>query len=368
MHQRILFLLHLPPPIHGSSLVGQYIHRSQLINSNFNTKYINLLGSKRINETGKFKFHKVISYLNVIIQLLSSLTAFRPQICYFALSTTGIAFIKDLILIFLIKLFRVKLIYHLHNKGIKKKSENTILKILYQFAFKNTDVIVLSQKLYFDVEKFVPIERVFVCFNGIEDKSKINHIRKSQSVPVILFLSNLIKSKGIFELLEALSVLKLKGNRFECRIIGGEGDIDSTMLYKKISELNLNGTVFYLGKKYDKEKEIELLNSEIFVLPTFYENECFPLVLLEAMSFSLPIISTSEGGIEDIVQNGINGFLVQKLNLEQLIEKLEILIKEPELRAEFGTKSRAIFEKKFTLRTFENSLLNILKDVSVKSI
>ena len=73
-------------------------------------------------------------------------------------------------------------------------------------------------------------------------------------------------------------------------------------LNQKINDLNLQEYVTYLGKKYGDYKYEIFQSSDIFVFPTFYHNECFPLVLLEAMMFGLPVISTSEGGIPDIVK------------------------------------------------------------------
>ena len=92
----------------------------------------------------------------------------------------------------------------------------------------------------------------------------------------------------------------------------------------------------------------------------YYHNECFPLVLLEAMMFSLPIISTSEGGIPDIVQNGETGFIVQKQNPEHLAEKILILINNPCKRKLMGVNGNEKFYKNYTLDIFEKRLTKIL--------
>jgi glycosyltransferase involved in cell wall biosynthesis len=81
------------------------------------------------------------------------------------------------------------------------------------------------------------------------------------------------------------------------------------------------------------------------------------------MQFSLPVISTLEGGIPDIVEDGVTGFLVPQKNAEVLAEKLEILIKNPVLRNKMGTEGRTKFENKFTLSVFENRLKEILNTI-----
>ena len=132
-------------------------------------------------------------------------------------------------------------------------------------------------------------------------------------------------------------------------------------VYKFAKRLNLESSVTYLGVRYGIEKEAVFEQADIFAMPSFYHNECFPLVLLEAMQYSLPIVSTFEGGIPDVVEDGITGFLVPQRNAQILSEKLEILVNDALLRINMGCAGRAKYEKEFTSETFENSLTNILK-------
>jgi hypothetical protein len=68
--KKVLFILHTPPPIHGSSMIGQFIKDSDLINNSFNTQYINLGTSKSIDEIGKKPIRKIFSYLSIIYKTL----------------------------------------------------------------------------------------------------------------------------------------------------------------------------------------------------------------------------------------------------------------------------------------------------------
>jgi glycosyltransferase involved in cell wall biosynthesis len=124
----------------------------------------------------------------------------------------------------------------------------------------------------------------------------------------------------------------------------------------------LQAFVEYQGKKYDKEKELAFLESDIFVLPTYYPCECFPLVNIEAMQYALPVISTREGGIPDVVVDGVNGFLIPNQNASTLAEKLEILIANSALRNAMGLAGKQLYEEKFTLQIFEHRLVEILQD------
>jgi glycosyltransferase involved in cell wall biosynthesis len=359
---KILFLLHLPPPVHGSSMVGASIKASTLINSKLEARYINLLASKDLANTGQISLSKILGFIKVWFKLLVQLISHKPDLCYLALSSTGAAFYKDFLLVLLLRLFRIKHIYHLHNKGVSIFDKKSINQRLYHFTFKKAKVILLSKHLYSDIQRYVTSKQVVICPNGIRDENTqaTKHMQK-QTIPAILFLSNLIESKGVFVLLEALKLLKQKNIKFSCTFIGGEGDITAAKFSNKVNELNLADSVYYAGKKYGSAKNQAFQTTDIFVLPTFYSNECFPLVLLEAMQNTLPLVSTFEGGIPDIIDDGLTGFLVKQMDVHQLADKLEELINDPDLRWQMGQAGRKKFEQHFTLPIFEQRLLSIIQ-------
>lgn len=113
----------------------------------------------------------------------------------------------------------------------------------------------------------------------------------------------------------------------------------------------------------------KLLKSKVFenppvlpLFPTFYHNECFPLVLLEAMEHGLPCISTTEGGIPGIVDDGKTGFLVPKHDVAVLADKIQFLLNDSVLRSNMGKAGREKFEKEFTLEVFEKRMVEILSN------
>ncbi|HHT29556.1 MULTISPECIES: glycosyltransferase [Petrimonas] len=367
MHSKrkdIIYLLHLPPPVHGSSIVGEFIKESLLINNAFHCRYINLLMSRYVNETGKTSLAKMFRLVIIWFDLLGKLLHRKPDLCYFALSTTSAAFYKDCILVGLLRIFNVKIIYHLHNKGIRQSQKRKINDLLYRFVFKNSSVILLSERLYLDVEKYVLPWKVYYCPNGIKDyQVETELLSLPGDKPFrILFLSNLFESKGVYDLIEACAILKEKGYSFVCNFIGGEGDIDEEQFNDCVRQKMLTEQVKYLGKRFGKLKEMAYEQADVFVLPTYYPNECFPLVILEAMQHSLPVISTFEGGIPDMVKDGINGFLIPQRNAAALAERLELLIRYPQLRKQMGLDGRRSYENNFTLGIFEHRLLAILQD------
>ncbi|WP_225318059.1 glycosyltransferase family 4 protein [Flavobacterium luteum] len=367
--KRILFLLHLPPPIHGAAMVGKYIQESKIINNQFDTNFINLSTSKTLNDIGQNGKGKIGSLLYLLNKVIKSVSSNKFDLCYMTLSTNGLGFYKDFLIVILLKLYRVKIIYHFHNKGFFEKQNKFFNHILYKITFRKTMSILISKYLYYDIQKYVNNNDVFYCHNGIPKIDLSLPILKNdiEVKPFsILFLSNMMIEKGVFVLLEACNILKSRKVSFECNFVGAWSDITKEIFDEYVSELDLNQYVFAHGKKYDEEKLQFFNEADVFVFPTFYHNETFGLVLLEAMQHSLPVISCSEGGIPDVVQDGNTGFLVPKKDSLALAEKIEVLINNPKLIKEMGQAGKMRYSELFTLEKFENNLCDIIKQAIEK--
>ncbi len=182
--------------------------------------------------------------------------------------------------------------------------------------------------------------------------------------PRLLFLSNLIVSKGIYVLLEACQRLKERGVAFHCDYVGGESkEVTGEQFRKAIAERGLEDCVIYHGPQYGADKDRAFRRADIFVFPTFYDNECFPLVLVEAMQYRLPIVTTPEGGILDIVTDGVNGLVCKQQDVDSLVEALTTLLADAALRREMGERGHARYLKEMTLEAFERSFAELLKSV-----
>lgn len=356
----ILFVLHMPPPVHGAAMVGKFIHDSSRINQLFDCHYIDLATAASIEDIGKVGLKKLWNFILLFYSIWHEVRKNTPQLVYITPNAKGGAFYKDWIIVMMLKAMGCTIVAHYHNKGVATYQDRKIDNWLYKIFFKNLKVILLADNLYQDIEEFVRREDVFICPNGIPVEKIVSHQRKEKCQ--LLFLSNLIVSKGVIDLLDACSILKENGVEFECLFVGAETDeMNSELFEEQVQKRKIGGSVSYLGKKYGDEKLKLFQQADIFVFPTY--SDCFPLVLLEAMQHNLPCISTEEGAIADIVDDGKTGFIVEKRNPQQLSEKIEMLIRNEELCKAMGDAGRQKYLENYTLEMFENRICEILNEI-----
>ena len=118
MKPRVLFITPLPPPVHGSAMVSQYIKDSRLVNEQHDCDFVNLSTSRRMDEIGKGGIKKLLRFVGAYLTLLWKLLTRRYDLCYLAITCHGVGFLKDAPFVLLCKLFRRRVMIHQHNKGM----------------------------------------------------------------------------------------------------------------------------------------------------------------------------------------------------------------------------------------------------------
>lgn len=180
----------------------------------------------------------------------------------------------------------------------------------------------------------------------------------------IISISNLNESKGILYLLDACRILVQNGEKsFHLHLVGAAtAEISAERMEREICERELSTYVTYHGKQYGEKKEEFLSGADVFVHPTL--DDCFPLVLLEAMQHALPIIATPVGAIPDIVEDGVNGILVPERNSEGLADVMRWLMDAPELAQQMGQRGKENYLANYTSERFEQRLIEIINTIN----
>lgn len=362
--------MHLPPPVHGAAVVGQQIYDSQHIRDSFDGSYINVSTSASLNDVGRFSFKKITRTLSFYRQVLNTIKRERPDLVYFTPSTSGWAFYRDVITIRLLMCRKQNVVLHLHNKPTNAFLHKWYNRCFWKSFFDGVSAIFLGKALAQQFEDFTPLcKHVYICPNGMPDKvggkwEQLQNQHEHTHPYTFLFLSNMIQTKGVYVLLEACAILKQKGYSFQCNFVGQWFDVTKDAFEARCNQLGVSDCVQAYGAKYGLEKEIFIQQADAFIFPTFYPAECFPLVIIEAMQHSLPVITTNEAAIPDLVKDSETGWLVTRNNAVLLAAKMEWMLAHPNECVQMGKQGRLKFEREYTLTKFEHRLTDILLQVT----
>ena len=179
--------------------------------------------------------------------------------------------------------------------------------------------------------------------------------------PIILFVGRLVERKGVDYLLKAARILKDRGLRFKVHIVGDGPERGKLVRLKR--ELGLEDEVIFKGKVDSESLVNEYMSSDIFVLPSIVDSrgdtEGLGVVLIEALSFGLPVIATNVGGIPDIVINGETGILVPQKDPEELSSAVEYLLKNWEEAKKLVINGQKRIREYFSTESVVSKILEI---------
>lgn len=256
------------------------------------------------------------------------------------------------------KLFRKKTIIHLHSGSEPIITSN--VKKIYEYFFKNADTtILLAKTIENSLRENFTFRRTIIihnpCLNtpNLVPRHKENHI---------LYAGHINDKKGIFDLLIAFSLISKKYHQWKL-IIAGSGNISK--LYSLINKYNINHQTEFLGWIKEQKKDDIFSNSSIFCLPSYTEG--FPMAVLDAWSYGLPVITTPVGGLPDIINHGKNAMVFQPGDIESLSYCIEQLIIDKQLRSTLSEESIKLSRGIFSLDNISLELDNLYSTLLTKS-
>jgi len=263
--------------------------------------------------------------------------------------------------------FRYPVIFHLHGSDFMEFYEQDCGKMLKRYIRfildRSTYVIVLSSQWKKKLSGFVCNKNIVCVYNPIEcDQENVN-TRDEREPMTLLFLGRFGERKGIFVLLHAIARLKtsIPGIRLLC---GGDGDIEAVT--ECIKKLDIADNVTILGWIQGREKEDLLAHSTVYVLPSSAEG--LPMGILEAMSAGLPVISTWVGGIPDAIEDGVEGYLVEPGNVDELSAAIKKILASRTLRKHMGDAARHKVKNTFCSNVTIPQLEVVYRELGLKPL
>ena len=311
--------------------------------------------------------NKLLSFIYIQLRVIQVFILNSIDTIYITTSRSYFGFFREALLLFLAKLFKIRVVNHLHGSDFKSFfNSNKLLKILLTPLYNHiSKSIVLLDRMKDQYEQFpnMNIEVVSNCYDPIYENEVIDFNAKSG----ILYLSNIMFSKGILDFLDSLNIVLANCNSdvfIAGKILGDylktKKDIED-MFFKKLKKLNklFNNRVKYLGVVEGFEKMKLLKKTSIFCLPTFYKTEAFPLSIIEAMVLGNAIITTDHNYLPSIISDE-NGAIVPISNIEKLSQSMISLLDNPSLLS--IQKNNVDFARKnYSYSKFKENIKRILE-------
>ncbi|MDF9799717.1 glycosyltransferase involved in cell wall biosynthesis [Catalinimonas alkaloidigena] len=330
---------------------------------NYQHEIIDTSGYKLVKGShGSFSTTKVLSFLNKYWHIYKIR---KYDVIYITIAQTFLGVLKYTPFIIMAQLLRKPYVFHLHGNYLYKTIalasawQKVILKklispssgaiVLSDSLKKNFTPFVLSRNIH-SVQNFALPELYNITF----EKKKFDKLR-------LVYLSNLMKEKGILEFLEALHHLQREGIDFEAKVAGRFEEESRKQVENKMNKLDPH-SFSYLGVVQGEEKYKLLLEANVFVLPTYYKIEGQPISILEAMASGNIIVTTRQGGIPDVVSEK-NGFFVKKRDPVCLSETLKRITANLPSLVEMSKWNSAYASKTFTVDNFGENIIKILSGV-----
>lgn len=301
-------------------------------------------------------WYAVYSYIIFLMYMIfcKSIKIVHLQGAAFASFERNIFFVK------VGKFFGKKIIMHMHCADFESYYNPSKHKKRIIETINSCDLFLVLSESWKDY--FINIgcknEIIQVLNNTITPPEFID-CRKDKKYLNLLYLGVIGQRKGIYDILKALKDNKEK---FEGKVklrIGGNQEEEK--LKNTILKYGLNDMVVFDGF-VSGAKKIECLNwADVYILPSF--NEGLPIAILEAMSYGHPIISSPVGGIPTVVKDGINGFLVEPGNSQDIALSISNFLNDRSLIEEYGKNSIKIvqpFMPQYVFATLENLYKKLL--------
>jgi glycosyltransferase involved in cell wall biosynthesis len=364
---QVLVIGYLPPPYFGPSVTFQALMRSTFP-ERIDATFIDQTVSRKVGELERVQLRKLLLLARMLLQFIRLLVRRKFDYCCLSISVNRNAFLKERLFIRVARLFGVPSVLYSHGNGFLdfyNESTPRMQRVIDDTVSRTAGAIVMGENLRFNFERWLPAEKIFVVGSGIEASELPRRSVAADHPFTVLFLGNLIREKGVFVLLDAAPKI-IAAHPHVQFIFAGDWMAESDRLdaERKIQGLGIQKHVSFAGVVWGERKAQLLVDADAFACPTYYPMEAHPLVIVEALEAGLPVIATRWAAIPEIIEDGVNGFLVKTHDADDLAEKIGKVIREPALRERISRANRRRFEDFYTHEHYGNRMVDVLETLA----
>ena len=250
------------------------------------------------------------------------------------------------------KWLKKKIVVHFHSFSPDTTINGPHSK-LYQELFCEADAVVVLSNYWKEVvdERFHLGDRIKVVYNPCPT---ITYPQKYEKTKSILYAGTINQRKGYADLIRAFAKVASKHPDWKIAL-AGNGEIEQARFLAK--ELGIDGQIEFLGWVNGERKDKAFKQASVFCLPSYAEG--FPMAVLDAWAYGLPVITTPVGGVPDVAIDGENMLLFNPGDIDTLAEKLNLMMSDEFLRDKLSAASTRLAAEKFNLSTITEQVEEI---------
>lgn len=382
---KVLIVSPFPPPFGGIARYAFDIFNSVELNDEFELHCFNTAkGEKYLHGEGRserswsrmwyfFKPNNIFFLIYLIFNYFEyfyKLITIRPDIVHVH-TCSYFGFMRSGVFLLLSKPFTQRRIFHFHNAidlFITESIHKPVIGSLVKFCISQAnDYVVLSSGLGMWLENNIGIKPYVIwnaCYSYKYVKQNndweifIKKYPQAKDKIVVILVGGLYQHKGAFDLIKVVSDFSIEEREKLLFILPGKGEKNKAE--SLLREYKIEQFVLLPGVIEEEEKEVLVRNSDIFVLPSYAEGQ--PIAILEAMSASLPIISSRVGSIPEVVDEGVAGFLIDPGDCKALKNHILQLADNPDLRSMMGNAARKRVNDRHDIARLFESIGNMYRE------
>ena len=255
------------------------------------------------------------------------------------------------------KWLKKKIVVHFHSFS----SDTTINgphSERYREMFCGADVVVVLSNYWKEVvdKKFHLGNRIKVVYNPCPTITYPQTYEKTKS---ILYAGTINQRKGYSDLIRAFAKVASKHTDWKIAL-AGNGEIEQARTLAK--ELGIEGQVVFWGWVNGEKKDKAFKQASVFCLPSYAEG--FPMAVLDAWAYGLPVVTTPVGGVPDVAVDGENMLLFNPGDIDALAEKLDLMMSDEILRDKLSAASIKLAAEKFNLGTITEQIGEVYESIT----
>ncbi len=363
---RVLVAGPLPPPPGGMQAFYQSLLESSLPRK-IDLRFVqSSIANRPLADSGRATAANIVSAFGDWARFARAVVSHRPAVTHIG-SAFGLSFLKHSLCVLIARMGGSRVLFHPHcGFGVFCAQRSRLWQQLVRLTFRLSDGLIVLSREWLQVQSMAPNCHIYYMPNAIDlapyqalARERMGKVRREGRLRA-LYLGYIGEAKGSFDLIKAAAVLRSEGIDVMFDLVGDDlTPGERKRFLQQARDAGLNGSVCLHPPAIGADKLKCLREADLFVYPS--HSEGMPLAVMEAMASGLPVVASGVGGLPDLVQEGVNGLLVEPGRPDQLAAAVTRLALDNELRQAMQVSSYRIAAQSFDIESYVTQLLEIYR-------